>query len=53
MTESTYPPPDPPEDGNPGQSDEEGEMAPDRPTDDAQDVASSVHEEEAQEQGGR
>lgn len=35
-----------------GQSGSEGEMAPDRPTEDAEDTATQVQEEEAHEQSG-
>lgn len=53
MTETAPPPDDPPEDGRTSsQSDEGGEMAPDRPTNDSTDLASAVHEEEAHEQSG-
>ena len=52
MTETQYQ--SDPDDAGAGidQSDEGGELAPDRPTNDAEDLASAVHEEEAREQSG-
>ncbi len=53
MTETAPAPEDPPDDGRTSsQSDEGGEMAPDRPTNDPSELASDVHEEEAREQSG-
>ncbi len=53
MTETAPPPDDPPEDGRTSsESDEGGEIAPDRPADDSTDLESAVEEETAREQSG-